>query len=1110
MPTFPNLTPYEKVRSILNANGMRKNNLPGTRAPGKGDDILGGWEVGSLWIYNNVAYICTDASSDNAKWTSVLGGAGGTQLDDIANGLGDMEEFVEHLRSQIELSMARIDAAEEEANRAAANAQIALDEHLNAMAYLDGERQKLNDEIGLIDTELADAKKSLETDVEAARQLALDNLNIAKEYTDTSVISESATLKTEMQQLAARISQITATPTGNNILLNPDFSNGNAEWSGNGTVTNGQMTVGSGGIWQIRNIALSPGEIAQWRIDYRGDSGRIITRFQDSNGNWLGNAVTTNLPQATSMKIASGQHTPPANAARFSFRVETVGLVVDNAAVTTIDQQIMARIQTLEIAQTDDKKALAVLQEEVSSKFGDVESEIKANAEAIRNTYTKAAADNAIVASNTTLRASLEGPDGPITAAQQAAQAAADAAGSKGKVFFQSTTPSTSERLAQNLWIDTTNGANTPKRWNGSAWVAVTDKVATDAAAAAAAAASKANQIDATLTNDYLTKVDTNSAISAAITKLDSKYFTNDGQVRATALNNYYTKTTANQAIAASTMNLKATLEGSDGSITAAQQAAQAAADVAGAKGRVFFQSTAPASSERLTQNLWIDTANGANTPKRWNGSAWVAVTDKVATDAAAAAAAAQEKANQVSATLTNDYLTKVSTQQAISTGIQSYDASLGGLKANVTNTSTALADLRGSMAGFKFLAQSGSANAAGISAVSMTRNGNDTVTTTSSLVLHGDNVIAPGTLSTSALVVGLGKNLLIDPSFEDGDAHWGFTTNNGAAGKVRNSGSIWAHPAWPTLEIYQPNSNGAGYSDYRHRPIVSANAQGVGIPAKSNTTYIASVYLSSHRCECGVYIVFFDKDGNFLEAKQSNVADVGLSWPRIPDEWTRVSVVAIAPVNTCFASVWVRKYGTKPNESDSYLFIWKPQIEETHGQASQPSAWSPGGTTYINGGRLFANSITTRELAANSVTSQQITVESLDAISANLGTIKAGRANIAEAAVDTLRIAGNSVGFSNFITAASNSVTLRFYLTGPSGESYDAFILGSMTISYGGTLTLQVDGVTRWVETPIAGTLASRGYCLSLPVGLHTIQLSHTNSSNTNGASIFITGYRR
>ena len=83
------------------------------------------------------------------------------------------------------------------------------------------------------------------------------------------------------------------------------------------------------------------------------------------------------------------------------------------------------------------------------------------------------------------------------TAATDAASAAANAAGianGKGKVIIQSATPAAEDQLAQNLWIDTTGGLNTPKRWDGSAWTAVTDKAATDAAAAAAAAQTKADQ----------------------------------------------------------------------------------------------------------------------------------------------------------------------------------------------------------------------------------------------------------------------------------------------------------------------------------------------------------------------------------------------------------------------------------------------------------------------------------------------------------------------------------------------------------------------------------------------------------------------------------------
>ncbi|WGH20311.1 minor tail protein [Arthrobacter phage MaGuCo] len=93
--------------------------------------------------------------------------------------------------------------------------------------------------------------------------------------------------------------------------------------------------------------------------------------------------------------------------------------------------------------------------------------------------------------------------DAANTAEAQAADAqtaAADAVGianGKGKVLIQSTAPAAADQNAVTLWIDTTGGANTPKKWTGSAWAAVTDKAATDAAAAAVAAQSAADAADA-------------------------------------------------------------------------------------------------------------------------------------------------------------------------------------------------------------------------------------------------------------------------------------------------------------------------------------------------------------------------------------------------------------------------------------------------------------------------------------------------------------------------------------------------------------------------------------------------------------------------------------
>ncbi|KAF4557032.1 hypothetical protein, partial [Pseudomonas sp. CES] len=131
----------------------------------------------------------------------------------------------------------------------------------------------------------------------------------------------------------------------------------------------------------------------------------------------------------------------------------------------------------------------------------------------------------------------------------------------------------------------TTGNANTPKRWNGSAWVAVTDKVATDAAAAAANALSVAQ-----------TKAD-----ASAVQSLTTRVTDVEGTVTAQGQ---------------SLTGLQSSLITTNQNVTAAQQAAQDAATLAGGKGKVIVQAAAPAVADRLAQNLWIDTTNNANTPK--------------------------------------------------------------------------------------------------------------------------------------------------------------------------------------------------------------------------------------------------------------------------------------------------------------------------------------------------------------------------------------------------------------------------------------------------------------------------------------------------------------
>lgn len=209
--------------------------------------------------------------------------------------------------------------------------------------------------------------------------------------------------------------------------------------------------------------------------------------------------------------------------------------------------------------------------------------------------------------------------------AQQAASdaaAAAGIAGGKADVLIQAATPATAMQKATTLWIDTTGGANTPKRWSGTAWVVVTDKAAVDAANAAANAMSVANDAK-------------NRADAAQLTGDDAK--ANALAANAAAL---AAQSSANSASAAAVA--------AQSTADDAKTDAASAAGIAGGKADVLIQSATPGTSFRKGTTLWIDTTNGENKPKRWNAgtSSWVIIADKGVADAANAAANAQTAAN--------------------------------------------------------------------------------------------------------------------------------------------------------------------------------------------------------------------------------------------------------------------------------------------------------------------------------------------------------------------------------------------------------------------------------------------------------------------------------
>lgn len=215
---------------------------------------------------------------------------------------------------------------------------------------------------------------------------------------------------------------------------------------------------------------------------------------------------------ADSAKSAAGTAQSTADAAQTAAEsaTATAGQAKDaaNAAQTAAESAKKTAGNAQTLANTANESANAAKSTAVNASS--VATQAKATADSAAQSATDAA--NAAQKANT------------------AAAAAAGAANGKADVLIQSTAPDASMRKQTTLWIDTTGGANTPKRWNGSGWMAVTDKAATDAAnaavkahAAAQTAQSTADKAQTTAANAAAQANQAQAAAKKAQTTADGK-----------------------------------------------------------------------------------------------------------------------------------------------------------------------------------------------------------------------------------------------------------------------------------------------------------------------------------------------------------------------------------------------------------------------------------------------------------------------------------------------------------------------------------------------------------------------------------------------------------
>lgn len=345
----------------------------------------------------------------------------------------------------------------------------------------------------------------------------------------------------------------------------------------------------------------------------------------------------------------------------------------------SVNEKLQDAFDTSKQAVTDAKGANQAIKDEVLARTTALNKEAADRSSAISTALSKEAADRAnaiaIVAGavtkevtdrNTAISAEVAARTKAIT--DKATEINADVA-AKIKTVNDGITKEITDRTAGD---DAVRGELTAyKSSNDTAVTAVVKDVKT-VTTAQAATASDVSGLQSTMTavQGALSK----KADAAALSSLDTKVETINGQV-------------TSQGTSITTLN--ANLATTNNNVTTAQNAANAANTLAGGKGKVIVQAAAPAVADRLAQNLWIDITGGANTPKRWLTNAWVAVTDKVATDAAAAAANALSVANtKADAAAFNTLDTKVT---AIEGNVTSQGTSITKLTNDLASANTAI-----------------------------------------------------------------------------------------------------------------------------------------------------------------------------------------------------------------------------------------------------------------------------------------------------------------------------------------------------------------------------------------------------------------------------------
>ena len=309
---------------------------------------------------------------------------------------------------------------------------------------------------------------------------------------------------------------------------------------------------------------------------------------------------------------------------------------------------------------------------------------------------------------------------------------------------------------------------------------------------------------------------------------------------------------------------------------------------------------------------------------------------------------------------------------------------------------------------------------------------------------------MAAGQITADKLAIGLGGNLLYNPIFANpvnGVPYGWVGSTNVPANKLGERQCI-QDPDWGLRKGgYLPSENVVRWHNLRTGDSDTRSGISQNVAINANTWYMLSVYMGNHRCSAvQIYIDQRGRNGEYLGALTKNCRD-GYSFGGI-NSADRVFIKFKAHSQAVSLDVYFFFYDAKENETNCYMFLARPMLEECTEYTTQPSPWQNAGVTAIHGGSIVTNSITARQLGADSVTANSIAtgavaakhiavgsigaehiatrsltadklnVSSLSAVSTNIGSINAGD-------ITGVNIHGNNINGNNISGGSISGTTI-------------------------------------------------------------------------------------